>query len=141
MAIVGFNFSKIRSEKKKISGALRVANNITLKDVEDAKLNFVDAKQKSLLYWFTFSSKYETDADKDAGMIELEGNVVSMVSAEEAKATLDQWKKDKKLADAELEKILNYALDRCNVEAILMSREIGLPAPLQLPRLTTAKKA
>jgi hypothetical protein len=36
--------------------------------------------------------------------------------------------------------ILNHALDKCNVEALLLAREINLPSPVKLPKFTPMKK-
>ena len=139
MTIVGLTFTKISAEKEKVQGALKVTNNITLKSVEDAKVNLIDDKQTSLHFNFTFSSNYSTDAKENIANINLEGYVIYLEKNSEAKKILDEWKKSKKIDPKILENILNYALDKSNIESIIMSREIGLPAPVKLPRITAKK--
>ena len=139
MTIVGFGFTKISADKDKIQGALKVTNNISLKEVEDSKVNLVDDTQTSLHFNFGFTSTYDTDAKKEVASLKMEGFVVYLVKKEEAKKILAGWKKDKKVDTSILEKILNHALDKCNIESIIMSREIGLPAPVKLPRITAKK--
>ncbi|MEM4756252.1 MAG: hypothetical protein QW594_03905 [Candidatus Woesearchaeota archaeon] len=140
MVIVGFTFTKVAAKREKLSGSLSVNNNITLVNVEDAKLALADTNQTSLHYTFKFTSQYNNNTQQEIGLIELEGYVASMVEKEEAKKILQQWKKEKKLDNKLLEVIINYALERCNIEAILLSKEVGLPAPLKLPRIASKEE-
>ena len=49
---------------------------------------------------------------------------------------IDSWKKDKKLPKEVMSSVLNTILSRCNVEAMLLSREVNLPPPIPLPKVT-----
>lgn len=136
MTIVGFSFTKLHAEKQKAQGALKVTNNITLKGVEDAKVDFAGAKQMSLHFDFAFTSTYDMEGKSGVASLSFEGFVVYLAKQDEGKKILDEWKKTKKVDTKILERILNHALDKCNIEAIILSKEIGLPAPVKLPRIT-----
>jgi len=51
------------------------------------------------------------------------------------KAALDHWKKNKKVSQNVESDLLNTVLTKCNVAAILLSREVNLPPPVQLPKV------
>ena len=69
------------------------------------------------------------------GDILIEGEVLYLATEEEGKVILTGWKKDKKLPKDIRLPLLNHVLSKSNIEAILLSREMGLPAPIMLPRI------
>ena len=50
-------------------------------------------------------------------------------------AMIKQWAKDKKLDKPIMNVVLNNILAKCNVQAICMSRDIGLPPTIPMPRV------
>ena len=48
---------------------------------------------------------------------------------------LNGWKKDKKLPPEVITPVLNMALTKCNVQALILSQEINLPPPIPLPKV------
>jgi len=131
MSIVGFNFSKILVQRtKQATGKVNIKNNIQLKDVEEAKLA-IDAKKAALRFTFSFTSIYEPDIAK----IELEGELISIEDASAVKELLASWKKSRTLDKKFMNPIMNHLLAKCNVEALILSKELGLPAPIPLPRI------
>ncbi|MBN2423216.1 hypothetical protein JXB41_08390 [Candidatus Woesearchaeota archaeon] len=132
MAIVGFNFTKIVVEKNKASvGKIDITNNVSIKEVKEAKLNLGSTKKTGLEFNFIFTSRY----NPDMGQIELQGKVVYMDKDEKIKDIMASWKKDKKVPKDILGPIYNSILSKCNIEAIILSREIQLPPPIPLPKL------
>ncbi|MFH1650231.1 MAG: hypothetical protein ABIA93_06815 [Candidatus Woesearchaeota archaeon] len=131
MSIVGFNFSKMLVERKNPStGKVNIKNNVQLRDVEEAKLA-IDTTKKALKFTFTFSSIYEPNV----AVIELDGELITIQEEKDAKDILASWKKDKKLDRAFMNPIMNHLLAKCNIQALILSRELGLPAPIPLPRI------
>lgn len=131
MAMIGFNFTKISVEKQKqITGKVSIANNLQFSNVKEAKINFVD-KKSAINLEFVFNCKYEPDI----GHIELKGNAIELLDPEKTKDTLESWKKDKKLPKGIAEKILNTILNKCYVEALILSNSMNLPSPVPLPRI------
>jgi hypothetical protein len=53
---------------------------------------------------------------------------------------LDGWKKDKKLPKEIMPVILNTVLNKCNIQALILSEQINLPPPIPMPKLQSAQK-
>lgn len=51
------------------------------------------------------------------------------------KEILAVWKKDKKVSDAIMAQILNMALNKCNVKALVLADDLSLPPPIPLPKI------
>ena len=50
------------------------------------------------------------------------------------KKAIDGWKKEKKVDKDIMTQVLNTALTRCNVQALILSQDLNLPPPIPLPR-------
>ena len=147
MAILNFGFNKILVEKKsKASKQINIKSGLHILNVASSDV-IKDAKQKA----FSITFKFDVDYEPEMGIIKLEGELLYLASEELAKKMEDSWKKDKSLPKDVGTVIFNRILQNCNVEALILSREINLPAPLQLPKIraeanpakkstTTAKK-
>ena len=136
MTIVGFNFTKIEGEKKDmIKGKININNNVHINKVEEKDLVLGNQKQKVLSFNFEFTAKY----DPNVGSIKLTGNVLYMEDSKKVKDILDGWKKDKKLPKEFMPNILNTVLNKCNIQALILSEQINLPPPMPLPKLQPAQ--
>ncbi len=137
MTIVGFNFSKISVEKKEAAkGKITINNNIAIKSVEKKDLSLGAAKQEGVKFVFAFVSKY----DPKFAEILLEGDVLYLASSEEVKKIVDGWKKTKKVSKDVMAQIMNTALTKCNVQALILSKEVNLPPPIPLPSVEVSAK-
>jgi len=134
MAILNFGFTKILVEKKgKISKQINIKSGMNIVNVAESKM--IDAtKQKAFLIKFAFETKYEPDM----GIINLEGELLYLATVEVAKTISDAWNKNKSLPKDIALNVFNKILHNCNVEALLLSREINLPSPIQLPKIKPA---
>jgi len=138
MPIVGFNFTKINVEREGvIKGGIKVNNNVLIKDVKDTKLKLGTDKQKTIEIDFSYVSKYEPKF----GTIELEGNVVVLEDAKKAKNMQKEWKKSKKIPEEFIQPIMGTILNKCTIEAILLSKEVNLPTPVPLPKIQPKRQA
>ncbi|MEA3429896.1 MAG: hypothetical protein U9R08_01350, partial [Nanoarchaeota archaeon] len=136
MTIVGVNFKKINVEKNdSMKGKISIKNNILIKDVVKHSLEFGDKKRDAIKFIFDFVTTYDIDK-KNLAKINLEGDVMSIEKADVTKYVLDKWKKDKKLDDSLMALILNTALVKCNIQALILSKEMNLPSPIPLPKIT-----
>ncbi|MAH33213.1 hypothetical protein CL615_02370 [archaeon] len=137
MTIVGFNFTKIEAEKKELTkGKIKINNNVSITDVGEKNISVGTDKQKILRCSFEFVSKY----DPNVGMIKLIGNVLYMNDSKKVKEIMDGWKKDKKLPKELMASILNTVLNKCNVQALILSEQISLPSPIELPKIQQQKE-
>ncbi|MBN2421574.1 hypothetical protein JXB27_04820 [Candidatus Woesearchaeota archaeon] len=133
MTIIGFSFRKINAERSEVkSGKVNVSNNVSLKNVEEASIPVGAAKQKALKFTYEFSTKYEPKF----GSINIEGDLLFLSSAETVEKTIKEWKKNKKVDKEILTPILNTILNRCSIKGLLMSQDLNLPTPLQMPRVS-----
>jgi hypothetical protein len=135
MTIIGFNFTKMSVEKKPKNGPgkINISNNISITNVEEKDLALGKAKQKSVLFSFKFESKYEPAV----GHIELLGNITFVADAAKVAEIVNGWKKDKKIAKEVMAAVMNTALNKSNIQALILSRDINLPPPIPLPKVQT----
>ena len=132
MTVISFNFTKINAERNKgIKGKLNISNNVSIKEVKVFELKLGKNKEKALKFNFKFEAIY----DPKIGNIEILGEIVYLGKDEVIKDAEKQWKKDKKIPKEIIEEIMSNILTKCNIEALLMSRELSLPPPIPLPKV------
>ena len=132
MPVVTFSFTRISAERHEgKAGQINIKNNVTMRDVIKTKLALGPQSQDVLRVMFEFTSTY----DPNRGHISFEGDVIYIEKPEKVESLLKAWQKDKKLPKEEARIIVNHILGKCNVEAILLSRELGLPSPIELPSI------
>lgn len=137
MTVVGVNLTKIEAERKEApKGKISINNNISIKELDKKDLSVGAAKQDAIRFIFEFKSKYEPKFAE----IEIEGDVLFLSTAAEVKKVIDGWKKEKKIPKEVMEQIMNAALNKCNIQAIIMSQQLNLPPPVQLPKLEIKQK-
>lgn len=133
MTIVGFNFTKINIERKEggVSGKINISNNVSIKNIESKPFALGKNKQDGLKFTFEFTSKY----DPDVGNITLIGDILYLTEKKKIDEILADWKKSKKISKEVITPILNMALVKCNVQALILSQELNLPPPIPLPKI------
>jgi len=132
LTVVGFNFSKIQATKDNpIKGKINIQNKVMIKDVEAADLAFGKDKQQGVKFTFNYVSKYEPKI----GSIDLEGNLLFLADAKEVKKIIDEWDKNKKIPEKVMGTVLNTVLTKCNIQALITSRDVNLPPMVPLPKV------
>jgi hypothetical protein len=132
MPIVGLTFTKLSAERKAdIREKVNISNNITVTNVEDSQLPFGGQKQDGLKISFQFVSSFEPSV----GNIELNGNLLYIGDAKQLKDVTKNWTKDKKLPTEIMKHVLNAVMNKCNIQALIMSKDVGLPPPVPLPQV------
>ena len=138
MPIVGFGLTKIIAEKNSaIKGKVDIRNNVGVKDVKSADILLGKDKSNAVKFVFEFTSTYEPGI----GKILLEGEVLYMDEPSRIKEIQDSWKKDKKVGQELMTQVLNNILNKCNVQALILSQDINLPPPIPLPKVQISKPA
>jgi len=136
MTIIATNLTKIVVEKKgAVKGKVSIANNVSIKNVETTDIAIGTSKQSALKFSFEFTAKYEPKI----GEIVLNGELIFLEKPEKINEISSEWKKSKKVPKEIMAPILNNILTKCNIEALILSREINLPPPVQLPRVSVKK--
>ncbi len=131
MTVIGFSFTKMHVEKKNpVKGKVNINNNVGIKNMEETKLT-INAEKKALKLDFEFDSTYEPDI----GNIHLEGEVIYLIDKAKADDALKNWKKNKRIEKEIMNNVLNNVLSKCNIEALILSRDMNLPSPVPLPKV------
>lgn len=132
MPIVGFSFESINVERRgPVQGNISVTNNVVVTNIEKSDLALGGAKQDGLRFSYKFVSKYEPDL----GEIVLKGEVLFIDDQEKIKSIAEGWEKSKQIPQDVMGAVLNAVLERCNIEALILSRDVNLPAPIRLPKI------
>ena len=129
MPIVGFNFTKIFVEKKEKLDPTKdqITNAVNLLDMKEENMSFSEGK--GLLQ---MSFQFEVLYGK-AEKMSLEGVLLFMDSPDKAKELLESWNVDRKLDSALSTEIFNTILFKCNIKALQLADDVGLPAHFRIP--------
>lgn len=134
MAIIGFNFLKIGVEKKStLTGKVNITNNVSITSVDETRLPIANDGQTSLRFAFKFNTIFEPDY----GNIEILGEVYWLIAKNAGSEIVKNWKKDKNLPVEITQNVLNTILNKCNIEALFLCRDMNLPSPIPLPKFKT----
>ena len=131
MTLLNFSFTKINVEKKQqTTKQISIKSGLNITNVVESQV-VAGSKQKAFKISFGFAVDYEPGV----GNINLEGEIIYLANEETAKEINDNWTKKKALPKQIALVVFNRILQNCNVEALILSREINLPAPIQLPKV------
>ncbi|RLE38989.1 hypothetical protein DRJ17_02225 [Candidatus Woesearchaeota archaeon] len=137
MTIIGFNFKRFDAEKKEHQGGnIKVDNNINIKSVEEFEVNLGKGAQKALKFNFEFSSTFQPDI----GRIIIAGEVIDLEDEKKVKEIVEAWKKKEKLDEKVMEPVMTYILNKSNIQALLIAKDLNLPSPVPLPRIRKLPK-
>jgi hypothetical protein len=136
MTTVGLNFTKITAERtSSAEHNIKVENNVGVTNVAESSI--VDPKKSLVKFQFTFVCKYEPNI----GTIEIVGELIEILDKEFATKVIESWTKNKSLHKDVTARVLNTILGKANIEAIVISRDLGLPSPIALPKVEIRDKA
>lgn len=127
MAVVGFSFSKVLVERKKAPNASGVKVKADIKVVGVDKES-IGQDNNVARFEFEFTLDYE-----ESGNVLFLGDILFMDEPKKITQMLEMWKKQKAVPKEVLKQLLNAALYRCNIKALELSQEVGLPPHLNLP--------
>lgn len=112
-------------------GEVSINNNVSIKDIVKAELSLGTVKQAALRFEFEYTTKYEPKVAE----IAMHGDLVFFAPADVVDSVLKDWKKEKKAPKEITTEVLNNILARCNIQALILSREMNLPSPIPLPKV------
>jgi hypothetical protein len=136
MRIIGFDLNKINIERTgNVKGEIKINNNVAIKEIDKIAVPIKRENQEGLRFSFEFTSNYEPKL----GHILINGNVVIVEDKKKAEDILNQWKKDKKAESDVMGSVLNTVLEKCNIEALILSRDVNLPPSIPLPKVKPKK--
>jgi len=136
MAVIGFDLNKITVERTgNVTGEIKINNNVSIKEIEKIGVPIKREGQEGLRFGFEFTSNYEPKI----GSVLIKGNVIVVEDKKKAEDILKQWKKDKKAESDVMTHVLNTVLEKCNIEVLILSRDVNLPPSIPLPKVKPKK--
>jgi hypothetical protein len=130
MKIIGFNFIKVSIERKeKIDVNMNITQNIKIEELEKEKIPF--SNDSALKFKFVFTVDYSNNNAK----LEFVGNVIVICESNELKEFLNYWK-EKKIPENLQVPLFNFIMSKCNVKAISLEDELGLPLHFPTPKIS-----
>jgi len=141
MAIIGFNLKKILVERKGlVRGEVKVNARMNITDVKKQQVKITSGKDV-LSFDFDFAIFYKGVSDHVGNIADIifEGNVLYLVDPKESKKVLDEWK-NKQIPQELKVRLLNTILAKCNIKALVLEEDMGLPAHIPLPKFKVKAK-
>ncbi len=135
MQIIGFNLTKYSGERKNPpKGKININYNLEIVNVSKEKVDIVSDKDV-----FKFDFKYTINYKPDFAIIEFEGNILSIVEKDNVKELQKSWKK-KKVPDEIRLGLFNLIMTKCNIKALQLEEELGIPSHVPLPKIAPPQK-
>ena len=130
--IISFTLDKISVIKKKeIVGNIEAKNNVKITNISEQNVSAISENSSAVNIGFTFNVIF----GKDLAVIELTGKVLYMLDEASKKEMVAHWDKAKKVDAKKSQPILNGILQKCNIKALSLGSEVGLPPHIPFPRL------
>ncbi len=137
MTVIGVNFTKINGERSgPVKGKININSNVSIKNVEKMSISLGKTNQEGLRFTFAFVTAYQPKI----GAINLEGEVLFIGDSKQVKDVLTKWQKEKKVEPALLTSLMNNVLNKCNIQALMLSQMLNLPSPIPLPKVNQKQK-
>jgi len=137
MTIIGTNFIEINVKKNRVAVKnIKINNNLGIKSIEKLNLSLGKAKQSGVRFEFEYTTKYEPNA---ATMTFL-GEVLYLAEQKVVDEVLKKWEDKKPINEDIMTQVMNSALNKCTVKALILAQELNLPAPIRLPKVTKKQK-
>ena len=136
MTIIGFNYSKLLAQQKKpAKGNLKIGTNVKIDSLEKSNLAFGDDRS-AVKVSFTYTVKY----DPDIGSIELQGDIMFMQEQKVIDKLLKDWQEKQQLPKKVSSNLVNSIMQKCTIQAMIMTKDIGLPPPMPMPKVKSSTK-
>lgn len=130
MRIIGFAFEKIAAEKEKTKEKnIKINSNIDIKSITQDKIE--NLNEEVIKIEFEFKIDYQPNLAKIAFL----GYLLITTDKNQAKEILKKWK-SKKISDEIRIPLFNFILTKCNLKALQLEEELGLPTHVPMPRVS-----
>jgi len=137
MNIIGFFFSKVHAHKSvAFKKGLAKTTNIDVINIEEQEspFNTKDAVLKINFRYQVIYAEPSSKKEESPGEVTLEGVTTMMMSDEESKELLKEWKK-KEVPTKVKQGLFNFILRKCSPKALEMEDEVQLPYHIPLPQV------
>ena len=114
---------------------VKIQNNVNINKIDAISIKMGKDAQEGFRIGFDYTTLY---GDQGAH-IKLAGNVVYIPDSDETKKSVAEWKKSNKINSKILKSVLDHILHKSTIESLLLSKEMQMPAPIDLPRASTVE--
>ena len=136
MQIMGFNLTSMHIEKfENVKGKFKVTSSMHIKDIKEEKASPIQNQNLAKLE-FEYNLTYE----QKLAELKFKGIMMIMGSPAEIKDLVSEWKKKNTLISEFKIRIYNTIFHKCNLKALELEDEFGLPTHIQLPSLKEEEK-
>jgi hypothetical protein len=137
MKVVGGNFKRILVKKNKdVVSPIKINTNIEIKDIRQTELDFFKGKDL-----FTFDYLFKIVYEPDFAEIEFEGGILILIEDQTIlKDILKEWKNKQVPEDIKFV-LMNIIFNKCNLKALQLEEDVGLPPHLPSPQIKKPEKA
>ena len=138
MPVIGFNFDKFHVERKKpLEAPIKVDSGMKIVDVKKEELDMGSNKKETVLrFEYEFAVRY----DPKQAEILIEGHLLYLEPPDQVEKVYTEWQKTKKFRADLTQTVMNNVLLRCNIKALLLGQELGLPPHIRLPMIQQGGK-
>jgi len=131
MRVIGFNFKEISIEKKKeINNELKINTNIDVKDLKKEELDLF--KDKDI---FNLEYEFKILYEPDFAELVFKGGILVLIEDKKLVKNIEKQWKDKKIIPELKVPILNLIFSKCNLKALQLEEDMGLPPHIPSPRI------
>jgi len=133
MVFAGFGFKKVSVEKfESPKGKLNVDIKIDITNITNPEFKFGD--KETAIFEFSFKIIYTPKIAE----LELTGSLAVADESKAIKKIIDDWK-DKKIEETLRLSIINTIMSKCNVKALSLEEDLGLPFHIPMPKVKAGK--
>ncbi len=140
MQIIGFNLTKILSERKPDFKAGNIDHSFEFLNFEKEKMDILKDSE-ALKISFRYAINYKDSAKKEEKTAEIlfEGHMITLISKDQIKSIQKDWK-NKKIANDLRTALSNAILRKCSSRAALLTEELGLPPHIPIPLIQSKQE-
>jgi hypothetical protein len=136
MQVIGFNLSKVSIEREeKRDGKLAISQNIGIDEIKKEEVSFSNEEVFKIV--FNYSVNYN---EGNFGKVELKGFVLVIPQENEKKQLEKSWK-EKNLPDNMKVPLFNFIKSKCDIKALSLEDDMGLPLHIPFPKLMLKEKS
>jgi len=136
MTIIGTNFTEINVKKNNVVKSMKINNNLGIKSIKKLDISLGKAKQSGLRFEFEYVTKYEPNA---ASMV-FTGEVLFLADDKKVEEVIKNWEAKKPIDEVIMTQVMNSALFKSSVKALILAQDMNLPSPVKLPKVTMKPK-
>jgi len=134
MIIVGDKITKINAVRGEMTRNVSIESKPEIKSVTKKELFSAGEKKEGVSIDYSYTSTYGKET-----YIEIEGSLFLVGETKKLKELVKNYKKNKKLDENVGIVVLRRIFEVGMTNSVIISKSMGLPAPIQLPRVVPKK--